>query len=698
MKVILSIAAVVASETANPIRRVVGLLQSMQAKIEEEGEKQDKLFAKFQCYCETNTVKLTDSIAEAKANIDALGTDLESTIEDRKQTVADLAKAKENRESAKQAIEDATSQRKKENAAFEELSADLKTNVAALDKAIPAIENGMGGFMQTDSSSLLMIVKAARDVSEYDRSTVEAFLQAKGQSSEGYAPQSGEIVGILKQMHDTMKADLEEATTKENESLADFNELVAAQNTAIQAATDTIEEKTEQSGQLAVQIVQIKNEKADTEDQLKADTGYSEQLIKDCEKQIKDYAEIKKTRAEEILAIADTIKILNDDDVLDLFKKTLPSPSLLQVESSQRQLAKEALQLLKSAGKHPMLDLISLSLQGKKMNFDKVIHMIDDMEAALKKEQKDDDSKKEYCNKEFHEIELRFKDLAHEKEHLDQDHTNLEQSIKDLTESIESLEQGIKDLDKAVAEATENRKEEHDDYVSSTAQDQAAVQILEFAKNRLQKFYNPKLYKEAPKRVLTEEERIYQNSGGDLGTTPAPEGLAGTGISAFMQISQHTQEAPPEAPKVGGYKKQSGGGVLGMIDLLTNDLKTEMNEHRLEEEDAQGDYEQLMKDSAEKRASDSKAIAENENALAEAKSDLAQNNDDIKVNAKNSAEAHAYNQDMHKTCDFLLENYDTRKTARTEEFEALDKAKAVLSGADFSLMQTGVKVSSQFMS
>jgi hypothetical protein len=698
MKVALSIVTVVASEATNPIRRVVSLLQSMQAKIEEEGERQDKLFAKFQCYCESNTAKLADSITDAKASIDSLGTDLESSIEDRKQTVADLAAAKENRESSNQAIEDATRQREKENASFEELSGDLKTNIAALDKAIPAIENNMEAFMQTGTSSLLVAVRGARDVSEYDRNTVEAFLQAKGQSSAGYTPQSGEIVGILKQMQETMQTDLKDATSKENEAVADFNELVAAQNKAIQAATDTIEEKTEQSGQLAVQIVQIKNEKSDVEDQLKADTGYSEQLATDCAQQIKDYAEVKQTRADEMLAIADTIKILNDDDVLDLFKKALPSPSLLQMQASQRQLAKEALKFVKSAGGHPKLDLIALALQGKKMNFDKVIHMIDEMEDTLKKEQVDDDSKKAYCNKELHETEIRFKELGHEKDRLDQDHSNLDASIKDLKEKIASLEEGIKDLDKAVAEATENRKEEHDDYVSSTAQDQAAVQILEFAKNRLQKFYNPKLYKEAPKRVLSEEERLYANSGGDLGTTPAPGGLAGTGVAVgFVQISQHTQDAPPEAPKVGGYEKQKGGGVLGMIDRLVNDLKTEMNEHRLEEEDAQGDYEKMMKDSANKRASDSKAISENESALAEAQSDLAQNHDDRKANSKNSAETHSYDQDVHKTCDFLLENFDVRKKARTDELEALDKAKAVLSGADFSLVQTGVKASPKFM-
>jgi len=694
-----AIVAVSAVETAaNPIRKVVSMLQAMQKKIEEDGERQDKLFAKFQCYCETNAAKLSDSVEEAKAKIEQLTTEIQASTAERTQTVADLAAAKENRASAQKAVEDATAQRSKEAKEFEEYSTDAKTNLAALEKAIPAIENGMGSaLLQTNGivSALEAVMNKASMLSYTDKNTVESFLQA-GDSS-AYAPQSGEIVGILKQMQDTMAADLKQATDKENESIADFNELVAAQNKAIQAATDSIEEKTEQSGQLAVAIVQLKNDKSDTEQQLEADTGYSLQLEKDCKDKVRDYAETQKTRAEEVLAIADTIKILNDDDALELFKKAVPS--LLQIQSTASELRQEALQGLRVVSKRRgsvHLDLISLALQGKKMSFDKVIKMIDEMKDALHKEQKDDDSKKEYCNKEFDETEDKMKDLKHTKEGLDQKIGNLHDEIKETKESIASLEQGIKDLDKAVAEATEQRKEEHEEYVSSTAENQAAVDLLGFAKNRLQKFYNPKQYKAAPKRELSEEEKMYAAYGGDIGTTPAPEGIAGTGIG-FVQIQAHNVEAPPPPPEFGNHKKQNAGGVLGLIDMMVNDLKTEMNQARLEEEDAQEDYEQLMKNSAEKRASDSKTISEQEGQLAEANTDLSAAKDDLSANSKTTQETHEYTQDLHKSCDFLLDNYDTRKSAREEELEALDKAKAVLSGADVSLLQTQPARARKFM-
>merc|ERR1719248_260157 len=106
-------------------------------------------------------------------------------------------------------------------------------------------------------------------------------------------------------------------------------------------------------------------------------------------------------------------------------------------------------------------------------------------------------------------------------------------SVETLAAEIEALEDGIKALDKAVAEATEQRKEDHEDFVENMAADNAAKDIIGIAKNRLNKFYNPKLYKAPPKRELSEEERITLNMGGTLAPTAAPGGIAGTGVTVL---------------------------------------------------------------------------------------------------------------------------------------------------------------------
>merc|ERR1719473_668495 len=160
------------------------------------------------------------------------------------------------------------------------------------------------------------------------RDMLSAFL-AEG-STQGYAPQSGQITGILKQMKDTMVADLETATKEENDAIASFEELTAAKAKEIAANTKTIEAKMTQIGELGVDIVQMKEDIDDTTKSLAEDKKFLADLEKNCATKEEEYEVVKKTRAEELLALSETIKILNDDDALELFKKTLPAPSLLQ--------------------------------------------------------------------------------------------------------------------------------------------------------------------------------------------------------------------------------------------------------------------------------------------------------------------------------------------------------------------------------
>merc|ERR1719240_2573604 len=98
-----------------------------------------------------------------------------------------------------------------------------------------------------------------------------------------------------------------------------------------------------------------------------------------------------------------------------------------------------------------------------------------------------------------------------------------------------------------------------------------------------------------------------------MAPTPAPGGIAGTGITVLADVSVHSQTAPPPAPEAPGpFKKKSeeSNGVIAMMDLLIADLDKEMTTAEQEEKEAQADYEQMQKDAAEKRAADSKSLAE----------------------------------------------------------------------------------------
>jgi septal ring factor EnvC (AmiA/AmiB activator) len=335
------------------------------------------------------------------------------------------------------------------------------------------------------------------------------------------------------------------------------------------------------------------------------------------------------------------------------------------------------------------LDLIELALHGKKVSFDKVIAMINDMVVLLGKEQVEDDTKKTYCETEFDKADDKKKELEQSISDLEKAIDEANDGKRTLEEEIKALEEGIIELDRSVVKATEQRKDEHADFEAQMASNAAVIQIIGVAKNRLQKFYNPKLYKPPPKRELSEEERITLNMGGTLAPTNPPGGIAGTGIS-FLHAKAQNQAPPPPPPEAPGpYKKkgEESGGVLAMMDMMKAEVEKETQEAEFQEKDAQGEYEQMVLDAAAKRAADSKSIAEKEAAKAGLEAELVNLKDSKKAETSELMATKEYISELHADCDWLLEKYDIRKEARAGEIEALKKAVAVLSGADYSLVE-----------
>jgi len=660
--------------SVNPIRRVVTMLQNMEKKVAEEGEKEKALFEKFMCYCKNGEGQLSASIASAKNTNEQLESSIKETDATLKQMKADLKTAQTDRADAKAAVAKATALRQKEAAAYAKESGDLKTDIAALAKATAAIEKGMSGaFLQTATASILKKLSITMDISSMDREMITSFLtQGQGETA-GYVPASGQITGILKQMKDTMDASLAKATEEEQSAIKDFDALMSAKTKEINALGKQIESKTSRVGELGVELVTLKEDLDDTTKSLMEDEAFLKDLEKNCKTKEDEWAVRQKIRADELVAIADTIKILNDDDALELFKKTLPTPSLLQLKSGAQTTKQRALVALKQAGqgvkRDYRIDLISLALKGKKVSFEKVLKMIDDMVALLGKEQQDDNDKKEYCENIIDKTEDNLKELELSVSDLGKAIADYKERIDTLAEEIEALEKGIKDLDKQVSEATEDRKEEHEENTETLANANAAKELIGIAKNRLNKFYNPKLYKPPPKRELSEAERIEENMSG----------------ASFSQ-----RVAPPPPPETfGAYAKkgEESGGVIAMLDMMVADLDKEITETETEEAENQKEYEEFMKDSAEKRASDAKSIEDKESAKADLEATNIAAAEEKGAKMKEAMATAKYLSELHGECDWLLTNFDTRKEARAGEIDSLKKAKAVLSGADFSLLQ-----------
>merc|ERR1719265_2765662 len=233
----------------------------MQKEIEAEGAKEKELFDKFMCFCSGSGGDMTKAAEDTKAKIEELAAKLKGEEAESSQIAQELIDHKKDREGATQDLEEATVLREKEATEYAETKADMETNIAAMGKAIPALESGMGGaaLLQVPGvSSLRKIINSYPKMDTMDRRDALAFLEG----STDYAPQSGQIVGILKAMKDDMEADLKAAVADEAKAVSGYGDLKASKAKEIEVATEAIEEKTGRSGKLAVNVVKVKASKA----------------------------------------------------------------------------------------------------------------------------------------------------------------------------------------------------------------------------------------------------------------------------------------------------------------------------------------------------------------------------------------------------------------------------------------------------
>merc|ERR1719230_2190984 len=388
-----------------------------------------------------------------------------------------------------------------------------------------------------------------------------------------------------------MEADLAETETNEAEAKTAFETLMTSKKSEIEAAGKAIETKSARVGAVAVEVVQAKADLEKTTDAVAEDTQFKANLKKNCATKQKEWDERQKMRAEEVKAISETIEMLNGDDALELFKKTLPAAgALIQTSSTTRSQMRRALSIVEQAmgsDKAHSVNrrLILAALRSGTGGFEKVNTMIDGMNEVLEGEQVADDKQDVWCLAELDKAKEEAKATEEDIGDLAAGIDSQRDAIETIAAEIEDLKKGLEELDKDVAEATEQRKDEHAEYIDEAAGNQAAVELLGMAKNRLNKFYNPTLYK-APEPVAEKEEFFAQRR-----AAPGP---------------------PPETFS-GEYKKsESSAGIINMIDEMIKEMKDEMAEAKRDEEEAQKDYEETMNDAATKRSDDSKLMVTKE--------------------------------------------------------------------------------------
>jgi len=651
--------ALSSADKNRPVSKVTALLKDMLKQLEKEAEEDEEIYDKMACWCETNDKEKTKSVKDAQERIEDLTTQIEELTANSAQVDTELKNYEGELASDQKALDKSTALWQKQTSESNEEEKDLLGSISALKAAITILKKHQGSsLLQLRSSRRSTVASTLRTVmakhakllkgslTPSQRRSAMSFLQADGDYfdaaptfKQSYAPQSGEIFGILTQMLETFEANLATTVKEEKENTQSYQDLKSAKTTQINSEEKQIDKKTQQLADTNEKNAQAKEDLADTKASLEKDEQFLAMLKEKCSMTDNEWAERQKTRQQEMEAVSKALEVISGDDAHDLFTKTF-NPSLLQTASHSGSKAQASQWLAKAAQRLSSPRLSVLATRIRLDAFTKVKAAINEMIAQLGKEKEEEIKHKDYCTDEFNTNTLQTQKKEQTSVELSAQIEDLELTIKQLGGAVDALKSEIAEMQVQLKRAGEDREKQNKEF-QTTVSDQRATQKL-------------------LKAALTVLDGFYGKKGG-----------------ALLQ----EDPAPPPAGFDTYKKNEASGDVMSLIEQIITDAKTMEAEAVRSEEDAQKAYEDFVKETNGSIEAKGKQIVNKSEEKAKAEGEL--------VEAKKSKDATTleleqlanYKAQLHQSCDFVLKNFDVRQTARDEEVSALKQALAILSGA-----------------
>jgi hypothetical protein len=664
-----SSASSVAQSKSRPVSKVITLLKDMLKQLEKEAEEDEEIYDKMACWCETNDKEKTQAIKDAEVRI----ADLSTKIEEHTATSARLTTEIKNHEQEvaenQASLDQATSIRQKQLAEFNAEEKDLLQSVKALEAAIVVLSKHHSALVQVPRTHLLGIAATLQKemrrhasllkgvFSPSERRAVNAFIQAPADYfdaaptfKQSYAPQSGEIFGILKQMKETFEGDLSASQKEELANQKAYEDLKTAKEAEISAGQAQVDTKTQEQAATDQKLAQSKQDIEDTRETLSADEQFLMMLKEKCQMTDKEWEERQKTRQTEMQAVSKALAVLSSDDAHDLFTRTF-NPAFLQTgdskkTSDRRSRASSMLSTVAERLHNPRL--AGLAVKVRLDAFERVKKAIDDMVAQLLKDKADEIKHKDFCTDEFNTNQLTTERKEREKQDFIAKIEDEEMTIESLAKAIEALKGEIAEAQVQLKRAGEDREKQNKEFQAVVADQRETQKLLQTALGVL-------------KEVYAKEK-----------------------AAALVQGSKQEPAGPPPPAGFETYKKsEASGGVLSLIQQIISDAKAMEAETIRAEEDSQKAYEDFVKDTNASIEAKNKNIVNKSEVKSKTEISLVkskQGKESVMIELEQLSNHEA---DLHTSCDFVLKNFDLRQTARDEEIEALKQAKAILSGSDF---------------
>merc|ERR1719194_234469 len=500
----------------------------------------------------------------------------------------------------------------------------------------------------TMTTNLRQVLRKHSDMlNRRQRKVVAAFVQ-EGEDT-GYEPASGEIFGILKQMKESFETNLANSQKEEMQSQKDYEDLKAAKEAEIAAGTELADTKTTELASADEKNAESKESLEDTREVLAADTEFLANLKEQCQNMDQEYEERTKTRQLEIQATSKALAFLSSDEAHDLFTRTF---NFVQVRSSNKdkRRAQVSSALSQAAKKFNDPALSTLAVSARLDAFTKVKKSIQDMVDKLIKEKEDEIKHKDFCVEELNNNERDTEMKERDRDDLIAKIDDLASTIDTLAKEIETLKAEVAELQVQMKRAGEDREKANKEFQTTVADQRATQKLLAAALNILKGFYE--------KAALVQKKATEKQVAG---------------------------QAPP--PGFKSYEKNAAsGGVMGMMQGIIDDAKAMEAEAIRGEENSQKAYEDFVVDTNNTLEELKKDLANKTRVKSKTEAD--QLDEEVELDHIMSAldQLATENADIHRSCDFVMKNFEIRQAARDAEIESLKQAIALFSGAKMAAL------------
>lgn len=692
-----------------PVNRVLNLIKNLQKEVEKDGKIEQKSYDKYACWCEATLERKAKDIADAKVTIDKLTELILKLKGDLGAHTAEIASLKKWIAENLAAQKDATETRDKENAEFETEKTENEQCIGALESAIYVLTGagtGKKAFLELKQAQLMSAAQDVRRVlrnphategtSETDLEVIRQFLEKPENFSPSrksaasslqtgssnnpfgeYAPQSTQIQGILKGMYDAFTADLEKDNAEEADKQKGFEEYIATKQKELATLQESLDNQELDFATKTKDEADSQAERDETEKQLEEDEAFFELTKQTCRTKAMEWAERSRLRSEELAGIGKAIAIIDSPESRAIFYNS--STTFLQLDASPasflqlagssayqsggnsllvRARARAYAGLANAAAKSGNMKLARIAASVKAGgHFDKVIVMIDEMIALLRKEEARDIMHRDLCQ---NGQDANKKDIAEAKHTIEVTAASIDEmngKVKTMQEEIKQLERDISDTEMDMEERLEMRNKEQFAFEQSVKDDVAAIDIVN--------------------RAIVALSAFYKKNKIDLSLTQRRQ----PGGPEYTVDRDKAPELEFEGGDYGGRKEETGG-LVAILEMIVADIQHEVDTARKDDAAAEAEYEKerqamadLLQTTKENKIATEMKVADTKKSIAE-KTDLhAQTEEELEVQKELMAT-------LASDCNWVKTNFESRREKRKTEMDALAQAKNILAGAE----------------